>query len=92
MVKVGFIVEGESEKLVVESPMFQQWLHDHDCTLVTPVIDAKGGGNLLPQHIEPFRAANNTLLASLRGLAVHLVLSAAACLARRATLSFVNRS
>lgn len=54
MVKVGFIVEGESEKLVVESPMFQQWLHDHDCTLVTPVIDAKGGGNLLPQHIEPF--------------------------------------
>ena len=50
MVKVGFIVEGESEKLVVESPMFQQWLHDHDCTLVTPVIDAKGGGNLLPQQ------------------------------------------
>lgn len=34
--------------------MFQQWLHDHGCTLVTPVINAKGGGNLLPQHIEPY--------------------------------------
>jgi hypothetical protein len=30
MVKVGFIVEGESEKLVVESPMFQQWLCGYD--------------------------------------------------------------
>lgn len=48
MVKVGFIVEGESEKLVVESPMFQQWLHDHDCTLVTPVIDAKGAAICCP--------------------------------------------
>lgn len=54
MVKVGFIVEGDSEKLVVESPLFQQWLYDHGCTLVTPVINAKGGGNLLPQHIEPY--------------------------------------
>lgn len=54
MVKVGFIVEGDSEKIVVESVAFQVFLQEHGFELVTPVINAKGGGNLLPQNIEVF--------------------------------------
>lgn len=54
MVKVGFIVEGESEKIVVESPQFKQFLANHNCQLVTPVINAHGGGNLLPRHIDVY--------------------------------------
>ena len=54
MVRVGFIVEGDSEQIVVSSPLFQQFLTRHNHQLVTPVINAKGGGNLLPQNIEVF--------------------------------------
>ncbi len=54
MVKVGFIVEGDSERTVIESAAFEQFLKDHDFELVRPVIDAKGGGNLLPQNIGAF--------------------------------------
>lgn len=54
MVKVGFIVEGGSEKIIVESEAFKSMLNDNDFELVTPVIDAKGGGNLLPQNIDVF--------------------------------------
>jgi hypothetical protein len=53
VVKVGFIVEGGTEKIVVESPQFVQWLNAQNIELVNPVIDAGGGGNLLPKHIEP---------------------------------------
>ncbi len=51
MVKVGFIVEGDTEKVIVESPAFSAWLTANGITLCHPVIDAKGGGNLLPQNI-----------------------------------------
>lgn len=54
MVKVGFIVEGETEKIIIESDKFKEFLLNNDYELVTPVIDAKGGGNLLPSNIEPF--------------------------------------
>lgn len=54
MVKVGFIVEGETEKVIIESDKFKEFLLNNDYELVTPVIDAKGGGNLLPNNIEPF--------------------------------------
>lgn len=54
MVKAGFIVEGASERIVVESPKFKELLSACDYELVTPVVDAKGGGNLLPQNIEVF--------------------------------------
>ena len=54
MVKAGFIVEGASERIVIESARFQALLQSCGYTLVTPVIDAKGGGNLLPQHIDSF--------------------------------------
>lgn len=52
--KIGFIVEGGSEKIIIESPQFRAFLNKHGCELVTPVIDAEGGGNLLPQNIEEF--------------------------------------
>lgn len=54
MVKVGFIVEGETEKVIIESNKFKEFLSNNNYELVTPVIDAKGGGNLLPNNIEPF--------------------------------------
>lgn len=54
MVKVGFIVEGETEKIIIESDKFKAFLNQNQYELVHPVIDAKGGGNLLPEHIEPF--------------------------------------
>ena len=55
MVKIGFICEGKTEKKVIESDSFQQWLSQNgfDCSL--PVIDAKGNGNLLPNRIEALR-------------------------------------
>lgn len=52
--KIGFIVEGGSEKIIIESPQFRAFLNKHGYELVTPVIDAEGGGNLLPQNIEEF--------------------------------------
>jgi hypothetical protein len=54
MVKVGFIVEGDTEKFIVESVAFMTWLNVNGITLIRPVVNAKGGGNLLPQNIGPF--------------------------------------
>lgn len=54
MVRVGFIVEGSSEKIIVESPAFGDFLSSLGYELVTPVIDANGGGNLLPKNIGAF--------------------------------------
>lgn len=54
MVKIGFIVEGDCEKLVVEAQNFRDFLKHNGFELVTPVINAEGGGNLLPHNIEPF--------------------------------------
>ncbi len=53
MVKLGFIVEGATEKIIIESELFSSWLNENGCELVPPVIDANGGGNLLPQNISP---------------------------------------
>nr|WP_312326939.1 hypothetical protein [Acinetobacter oleivorans] len=52
MVKLGFIVEGETEKIICESESFKSWLLSLNIELILPVIDAKGGGNLLPNNIE----------------------------------------
>ncbi|PHX44937.1 hypothetical protein AO263_18905 [Pseudomonas sp. NZIPFR-PS5] len=54
MVKVGFIVEGASEKIVIESSDFRAFLHRNGFELLDPVVDAQGGGNLLPQHLRTF--------------------------------------
>lgn len=52
MVTVGFVVEGASEKRLVESELFQQWLRE-DCNLevVDPVVDAAGSGNMCSHNI-----------------------------------------
>ena len=50
MVKIGFVCEGETEKLINESDRFRQFLFDNNCELLK-VIDATGNGNLLPKHI-----------------------------------------
>lgn len=60
MVKAGFIVEGASERIVVESLKFRELLRSCGYELVTPVVDAKGGGNLLPQNISAFIARLDT--------------------------------
>lgn len=52
MVKVGFIVEGDSELIIIESKAFINFLEANDYELIYPVINAKGGGNLLPDNIE----------------------------------------
>ncbi len=56
MVKVGFIVEGDSEKVLIESAGFRQWAGSQGLEICSPVINAKGGGNLLPHHIKPMLA------------------------------------
>jgi hypothetical protein len=56
MVKVGFIVEGDSEKVLIESAGFGQWASAQGLHICSPVINAKGGGNLLPHHIKPMLA------------------------------------
>ena len=53
MVTVGFVVEGDSEKRLVESELFKKWLRE-DCNLevVDPVVDA--GGKMDSVHIGTF--------------------------------------
>ena len=53
MVTVGFVVEGASEKRLVESELFRKWLRE-DCNLevVDPVVDA--GGKMDSVHIRTF--------------------------------------
>ena len=53
MVTVGFVVEGASEKRLVESELFKKWLRE-DCNLevVKPVVDA--GGKMDSVHIGAF--------------------------------------
>lgn len=56
MVKIGFIVEGDTEKILIESTAFRSWTKANNIEICAPVINAKGGGNLLPHHIEPMLA------------------------------------
>jgi predicted ATP-dependent endonuclease of OLD family len=53
MVKVGFICEGETEKIIVNSVDFKNILGLNNLQLVN-AIDATGSGNLLPKYITPF--------------------------------------
>lgn len=52
VVKLGFIVEGASEKAILKSSMFHSLMGRLGLAYVENVIDAKGGGKLLPQHLE----------------------------------------
>lgn len=70
MVKVGFIVEGDSEKVLIESAGFRRWAGSQSLEICSPVINAKGGGNLLPHHLK-------TMLAQFeRSQPDHIVISA----------------
>jgi len=52
MVTVGFVVEGPSDKKLVESESFQAWLGE-ECglDLVPPVVDAGGNGRMCSRKI-----------------------------------------
>jgi hypothetical protein len=52
MVKLGFICEGETEKIIIESSSFKELLTENNCTLLK-AFDATGNGNLLPHNITP---------------------------------------
>lgn len=68
MVKLGFIVEGATEKIILESDRFKQFLKSISIDFVNEVIDAGGNGNLLPHNIIPFtkvledRGANKIII------------------------------
>jgi hypothetical protein len=49
--KVGFICEGETEKIIVESSAFQRLLTDLNLSCAV-AVDASGNGNLLPKNIQ----------------------------------------
>lgn len=53
MVKVGFICEGETEKIILDSENFVSVLAENNCSLIK-TINASGNGNLLPKNIGPF--------------------------------------
>lgn len=52
--KVGFICEGKTEKKIVASDNFQNFLKSIHIECVENVIDAKGNGNLLPKFLPAF--------------------------------------
>ena len=53
MVTVGFVVEGPSDKYLVESELFRKWLRE-ECNLemVDRVVNAKGQGEMRGRNIE----------------------------------------
>lgn len=53
MVKLGFIVEGATEKIILEQSDFFAHLRTSGIGYIPEVIDAKGNGNLLPHNIHP---------------------------------------
>lgn len=54
MVKLGFIAEGATEKIVLESKNFRDFLTELQLDFIPEVIDAEGNGNLLPHNIEEY--------------------------------------
>lgn len=58
MVKLGFICEGGTEKIIIESLAFREFLLVNNFELVK-AFDATGNGNLLPENISPM--INNLL-------------------------------
>lgn len=52
MVTLGFIGEGSNEKTVLESPSFRALLDRMGLNYLPYAIDAKGGGNLLPEYMD----------------------------------------
>ena len=52
MVKIGFIVEGAVDKMILGSRIFQEYLTTLGIDFIKDVVDAGGNGNLLPHNIE----------------------------------------
>ncbi len=51
---IGVIVEGGTEKIIIESKAFRDYLKLNGINICDPVIDANGNGNLLPRHLQKF--------------------------------------
>jgi len=51
VVKIGFVVEGDTEKLLIESILFHKWAAQNQIEIGTPIINAGGGGNLCAKNI-----------------------------------------
>lgn len=51
MVKLGFIAEGGTEKIILESPAFQAFLQEINLDYVENVVDVTGNNNLLPKYL-----------------------------------------
>jgi hypothetical protein len=49
MVKIGIIVEGDGDKLVLDSPAFQAFLAENKLELASDVINLRGKSNLKPK-------------------------------------------
>jgi hypothetical protein len=52
MVKLGFIVEGATEKIILEQSDFFSYLSSLKIDFIKDVENAEGNGNLLPHNIE----------------------------------------
>jgi hypothetical protein len=59
MVALGFICEGDCEKLIIESEAFKESLTGYNLQMIQ-AINAKGNGNLLPKHIGNYVAVLET--------------------------------
>lgn len=51
MVTVGFVVEGDSDKYLVESELFRKWLRE-DCNLEVIGRAVNAAGNMRSHYIE----------------------------------------
>jgi hypothetical protein len=51
MIKIGFICEGFTERKLLESENFKNFLQSINIEIVNEVINAEGSGNLLPHNI-----------------------------------------
>ncbi|MBF0370119.1 MAG: DUF4276 family protein [Magnetococcales bacterium] len=54
MVKVGFVVEGASEKVFLESSNFRNWASQNGIFVCDPIINAEGNGNLCQKNLSSF--------------------------------------
>jgi hypothetical protein len=57
VVKIGFIVEGATEKIILEKSDLFTFLKENNIEFVPEIIDAEGNGNLLPYNIAPYTKA-----------------------------------
>jgi len=53
MVKVGFVCEGDTERILIESPSFKQFLNLIRVEFIM-AVNATGNGNLLPKNIHAY--------------------------------------